>query len=1163
MSFYTNCIHYFMNHIYMPRFFKTFVQTLCLFVFLCIFSYSTKAQLNVFTGYTATQLAQKLAGPGVIILAPTLTCADGASGEFKVVESNLGIDCGVIMTTGQVQTTATTVGVDDAASNFASTGNGTPGDAELTALAGLTTYDACILEFNFVPSGSTISFNYVFGSEEYTDYACTEFNDVFGFFISGPTYATPTNIALVPGTSIPVCINSVNCGATGSGTLSTCTALGAGSPFCAYYVNNSTGTSVVYDGLTTVLTAQATVTPCDTYHLKLGVADASDDVYDSGVFLEAGSLSSIPSTVLSAIGIGGIPYAIRGCAPGVVNFTTASQCTPTVIKYVISGTAVNGYDYSTIPDSVIIPAYTTTASVNITPLPLPPGGPKTVTITVLKPDHCNPDSLIADPTETASLTIYDSFHLHIVTPDTSICIGDNVNVVVTPDSVFGSIMNYVWTPSGGLSSSTALDPVASPTVTTTYQISGNVSSAVGCPAATDQFTIKVYNKPVLTTDSPLIKTCVGIPVQLNIYAAPDTIAYTYLWSPATDLSSTTISDPVVTPTAAGNVSYTPTVTITALPDCYSTIALTVHTEPNDFTLTNGDTVICLGNSVQVNASGSNAFTYSWTPPTGVSNTTIINPLITPPVATAPDSVFYTVTATYAACPPMIHSFSIMVDTPAPPIVFTDTICLGVSQAYNVTVAGGAPYQYLWTSSTGATTYLNSNTIPDPVSTPTITGTITYTVTISLPNVVGCANFDIANLFVVPNTVTISTPDTAICAGNSVQIIAVGDPLFTYQWRPTAGIASYTVISPLITPDTSATYILTASFHSCPDMRDSIRIDVQPRPSIFMGFNRSVCEHDTLNIRSTVTPMWYSGYTYTWSPATNLDNTTASGVIYTGTAADTTMLYLTVNTPVSLTTDTTCRATDSIQIITHTDSFEAPLPDLNFCPGQTAIVAPSGDPASFHWYPSLYVSDSLSGSPTIHPITSLEYTVVATSIYGCNDTLSFSATVHPAGLIEIGPDSVTLYPGETYALNPETNCTSFAWFPPAGLSDPLISNPVASPEVSTEYYVTGTTSDGCVATDSINIFLDPQSLLSLPNAFTPGTGSNSEYKIIKRGIATLNYFRIFNRWGNKVFETTDINQGWDGQWNGTPQPFGVYVYEVEAVTSAGKNFVKHGNLTLIK
>ncbi len=97
-------------------------------------------------------------------------------------------------------------------------------------------------------------------------------------------------------------------------------------------------------------------------------------------------------------------------------------------------------------------------------------------------------------------------------------------------------------------------------------------------------------------------------------------------------------------------------------------------------------------------------------------------------------------------------------------------------------------------------------------------------------------------------------------------------------------------------------------------------------------------------------------------------------------------------------------------------------------------------------------------------------------------------------------------------------------------------------VSTEYFVHASTEWGCSTTDSMKVYVDPTTLLALPNGFTPGNGPNNEFKIIKEGIATLKYFRIFNRWGNKVFETKDIEKGWDGTYKGQlPQPLVVYMY----------------------
>jgi gliding motility-associated-like protein len=139
---------------------------------------------------------------------------------------------------------------------------------------------------------------------------------------------------------------------------------------------------------------------------------------------------------------------------------------------------------------------------------------------------------------------------------------------------------------------------------------------------------------------------------------------------------------------------------------------------------------------------------------------------------------------------------------------------------------------------------------------------------------------------------------------------------------------------------------------------------------------------------------------------------------------------------------------------------------------------------------------------------------------------------------------------------------FTWFPTVGLSNPNLSNPIAIPAVNTRYYVTATTEAGCVAHDSIDVLVN-ETALDMANAFTPGSISNPEFKVSRLGTATLKSFRIYNRWGTKVFETTNIDKGWNGEFNGEPQPMGTYVYTVQAVTNTGKMFTKQGNVTLIR
>jgi gliding motility-associated-like protein len=119
------------------------------------------------------------------------------------------------------------------------------------------------------------------------------------------------------------------------------------------------------------------------------------------------------------------------------------------------------------------------------------------------------------------------------------------------------------------------------------------------------------------------------------------------------------------------------------------------------------------------------------------------------------------------------------------------------------------------------------------------------------------------------------------------------------------------------------------------------------------------------------------------------------------------------------------------------------------------------------------------------------------------------------------------------------------------------------DVNTKYTVTGMTESGCVVTDEVNVLVMDESLIEVPNAFSPGNGANGKFKVLRRGDATLKSFTIFNRWGAKVFETSDINAGWDGTFNGEAQPMGVYIYTIDAVSVTGKRITKQGNVTLVR
>ncbi len=265
---------------------KTFKSTfLSAAVVSSLCATKANAQLTATANNVALDLITELTGLNVTVTNATLTCPTGESGMFTYGGSVLPISDGIILSTCDVTAIAGSAVV------FLSAGASGPGDPTLSTVVGAPTYNACALECDVVADYDTLYLNYSFASEEYPEYNCSVFNDVFGFFITGPGFPTDTNFAIVPNTTIPTAINSVNDGTT-TNNLANCTNMGPGSPFTQYYIDNLAGTEIAFDGMTTKIEAFIEVTTGVPYHLKFVVANTSDNGWQSGVFMEGGSLAS-------------------------------------------------------------------------------------------------------------------------------------------------------------------------------------------------------------------------------------------------------------------------------------------------------------------------------------------------------------------------------------------------------------------------------------------------------------------------------------------------------------------------------------------------------------------------------------------------------------------------------------------------------------------------------------------------------------------------------------------------------------------------------------------------------------------------------------------------------------------------------------------------------
>lgn len=272
--------------------------------------------VTALSGRPADEIAAVVTGCDVQVLDARIVGAGAAFGFFTGGRDIIGFDQGLIISSGYAATVAGP-NTNDATSGSGGAG----GDPQLDAMSGKTTKDAAILEFDFIPSSTTVSFDYVFGSEEYNEWVNSAFNDVFAFWLNG------INVAVVPGTTLFVTINNVN---NGYGDPIPCG--GGATPYNApYFIDNAIGSATVcdpvgsatrywgtqLDGLTVVFTVTATVTPGIINRIRFAIADATDTAFDSAVFIRAGSFTSggsCPgatgtSTIQPPAGGDGIPFA--------------------------------------------------------------------------------------------------------------------------------------------------------------------------------------------------------------------------------------------------------------------------------------------------------------------------------------------------------------------------------------------------------------------------------------------------------------------------------------------------------------------------------------------------------------------------------------------------------------------------------------------------------------------------------------------------------------------------------------------------------------------------------------------------------------------------------------------------------------------------------------
>lgn len=1182
------------------------------------------AAIETETAVTSVNIVDAVLAPGTQVSIAKIDCPYGAYGTFNFATDNndLGLQKGLVLTTGAVDLVP---GPND--EDGASQLNFTPGDPQLDYLSVLQgnsapSFDACVVEMDVYVATDELTFEYVFGSEEYPEYIDNDlgYNDIFAFLVSGPgisgdpNLGGAQNIALLPGTNTPVQIFSVN-----------------NLVNWQYYRNNGVqnGSTLQYDGFTSdflgvkkSLTARASVTPCNTYRLKLAIADRGDNAWDSGVFISEVRGGAPELNVAFA---SGLDYMIEDCSGDFDQlFIRLSEAKDKAASFTVTigGTATPGVDYIlNIPPVVTFQPGDTVLSFPILPLAdgLPEGAEtivisisnnfgcgdvvyKTITINLndnadvsinggadtlfvcaggtaqleasgaqvysWEPPLAVSDPDIPNPTITPTQDIWlkvtgtvgnctdsDSIFVRIINApvlnisvsDSTICLGDTVQLGAVTNAGSAGLQ---WTPKTRLDDPGSLMPDAFPITTTTYRATFNVP---GCPEISRELTVYVDTLFFPNLPAAEVTICQNYSVQLaeNLNSTTQ-----YAWTPPDGLDDPARSGPLASP------EQTTVYTLTATSDngyCSQTATVTVNVTAADIDILGDEYLeICLGDTVTLSAQAS--------PPGAVINWQpgfYVMPSTGPTVKVVADESI-SVRAIYVINGCFVQdSVNIRVDSlpdlaivrdPDKPIYCPgDTIYL-LSKTYEPANFPGIVHE--WDDFPGQLTPVeNWNMV--------ITATSTHTFQRITTNHACVDTAEVTVPVGIPPILTISADPPQLCPGQTSQINVTVTPNQKIEWEdPTMTLSCMDCPNPVASPGGTTTYQVKTPEADCPGGA-SVTVTVLPLPAISLA-DQTICQGDIITLNNVpVNPQ--DVYTWTANPPgtiadPNLPTQTVSPVVTT--------IY-------TVTAVGQCTNQQSATITVNSGTINAG-PDQTVCPGEPATLAAtfSGPQGNIIWAPSAQIGATI----TVQPLVTTTYT--ARYVFQPNCTVTDQVTVNVLPGVTLGPiqtDTVrdVICEGTPLRLYVEAfpPGATFVWqengrpIPGANTDTVTVIPPGDADPVTVVYTVIATSADGCTSvSDTFEQVV--KRCFVFPNAFTPGNDSDNEtFSGIKtfgaEGSLEVVEFRIFNRWGQKVFEATDSQKSWDGRIDGKDAPMDVYVYYITVRFGNGEAQTFKGEVNLLR
>ncbi|HEX5652845.1 MAG TPA: PKD domain-containing protein [Chitinophagaceae bacterium] len=400
-------------------------------------------------------------------------------------------------------------------------------------------------------------------------------------------------------------------------------------------------------------------------------------------------------------------------------------------------------------------------------------------------------------------------------------------------------------------------------------------------------------------------------------------------------------------------------------------------------------------------------------------------------------------------------------------------------------------------------------------------------------------------------ISLGFKDTLICIVDNVQLQASGSGNFS--WTPSATLSNASTANPIADPTVTTTYFVELENSGCRN-RDSVRVRVLNNVTVIARPDTTICEGDPVQLGATT-----DGLTYSWSPTTDLTNPSILNPVATPAATTSYQLQAFVGS---------CSATDNVTVTVVPYPVANAGEDTTICYNTIAQLSGSHNGSSFTWSPVNYLTNPNILNPQAVPPRTTPFILSVTDNRGCpkpgRDTVLI--TVLPPIRPFAGNDTSVIV-GQPLQFN-ASGGTAYSWSPPLGLSGTDIFNPVGNYDGSFDsirYTVQVYNDAGCFDSASVRVkIFKTIPTIFVPTGFTPNNdGRNDVVRPIAVGIQKINYFRIYNRWGQMVFSTSTNGHGWDGRIGGTPQGTNVFVWLVSAVDYLGKPYFAKGTVTLIR